>query len=74
MARVKPFRGLRPPKELAAKVACLPYDVMNTQEARKMAEGNPYSLLHITRAEIDLEEGIDEHSQQVYEKSGQLLL
>ena len=69
MARVKPFRGLRPPKELAAKVACLPYDVMNTQEARKMAEGNPYSLLHITRAEIDLEEGIDEHSQQVYEKS-----
>ena len=69
MARVKPFRGLRPPKELAAKLACLPYDVMNTQEARKMAEGNPYSLLHITRAEIDLEEGIDEHSQQVYEKS-----
>ncbi len=69
MARVKPFRGLRPPKDLAAKVACLPYDVMNTEEARKMAEGNPYSLLHITRAEIDLPPGTDEHSEQVYEKS-----
>jgi uncharacterized protein (DUF1015 family) len=69
MARVKPFRGLRPPKELAPKVACLPYDVMNTEEARKMAEGNPYSLLHITRAEIDLPPGTDEHSPEVYEKS-----
>ena len=69
MARIKPFKGLRPPKELAAKVACLPYDVMNTEEARKMAEGNPYSLLHITRAEIDLPPGTDEHSPEVYEKS-----
>ncbi len=69
MARVKPFKGLRPPKDLAPKVACLPYDVMNTEEARKMAEGNPYSLLHITRAEIDLPPGTDEHSPEVYEKS-----
>ncbi len=69
MARVKAFRGLRPPKELAPKVACLPYDVMNTEEARKMAEGNPYSLLHITRAEIDLPEGVDVHSEEVYKKS-----
>ncbi len=69
MVRVKPFRGLRPPKELAALIASLPYDVMSTEEAREMAKGNPYSLLHITRAEIDLPPGIDEHSEEVYRKS-----
>ena len=69
MAKIKPFKGIRPPKELIEKVACLPYDVMNSAEARKMAEGNPYSLLHITRAEIDFPEGVDEHSDEVYAKS-----
>jgi uncharacterized protein (DUF1015 family) len=69
MAKIKPFRGIRPPKELIEKVACLPYDVMNSDEARKMAEGNPYSLLRITRAEIDFPAGVDEHSEEVYQKS-----
>lgn len=69
MATLKPFRGLRPPTDLAAKVAALPYDVMNSEEARKRAEGNPYSLLRITKAEIDLEPGIDEHSEPVYDQS-----
>ena len=69
MAIVKPFKGIRPPKDIVEKLACLPYDVMNSEEARKMAEGNPYSLLHITKAEIDFAPGIDEHSEQVYQKS-----
>lgn len=69
MAIVKPFKGLRPPKEYAEEVACLPYDVMSTDEAREMAEGNEKSLLHITRSEIDLPEGTDIHSQEVYDKA-----
>lgn len=69
MAIIKPFRALRPPKEYAEEVACLPYDVMNEAEARKMAEGKERSLLHITRSEIDLPEGSDVHSQEVYDKS-----
>lgn len=69
MAIVKPFKALRPPRKLAGKVACLPYDVMNTDEARSMADGNEYSLLHITRAEIDLPEDVDVHSEEVYNKS-----
>ena len=69
MAKIKPFKGIRPPRTLIEKVACLPYDVMNSTEARKMAAGNPHSLLHITRAEIDFPEGVDEHSEEVYNKS-----
>ena len=69
MSTVKPFRGLRPQKDIAARLSCLPYDVMNTQEAAQMAQGNPQSFLHITRAEIDLADGIDPHSKQVYDKS-----
>jgi len=69
MAIVKPFKALRPPKALAQKIACLPYDVMSTDEARAMAEDNEFSLLHITRAEIDLPEDIDVHSEEVYRKS-----
>ena len=68
MAIVKPFKGLRPPKEIVKKLASRPYDVLNSAEARKEAEGNPYSLLHVTKAEIDLPEGTDEHSQAVYDK------
>ena len=68
MARVKAFRGLRPPVEIASLLASRPYDVMNSEEARKEAAGNKYSLLHITKAEIDLPEGTDEHSQAVYDK------
>lgn len=69
MATVKPFKGLRPPKDLAQKVACLPYDVMNSQEAAQMAEGKDCSLLHITRAEIDCPAGTDIHSETVYNKA-----
>ena len=69
MAVVKPFRGLRPPRALAADLACLPYDVMNTEEATLMAKGKECSLLHITRSEIDLPAGIDTHSEEVYNKS-----
>jgi uncharacterized protein (DUF1015 family) len=69
MAVVKPFRGLRPPQSIAGDLACLPYDVMNTEEALKMAKGKEYSLLHITRSEIDLPSGTDAHSDEVYNKS-----
>ncbi len=69
MANIKPFRGIRPPKDLVEKVACLPYDVMSSEEARVMAEGKPMSLLHITKAEIDFAPGYDEHSDEVYQKS-----
>ena len=57
MAVVKPFRGLRPPRAIVKDLACLPYDVMNTEEARKMAKGKECSLLHITRSEIDFPAG-----------------
>ncbi len=69
MAVVKPFRGLRPPRDIAKDLACLPYDVMSTEEAMKMAKGKECSLLHITRSEIDLPPGTDVHSEEVYRKS-----
>ncbi len=69
MAVVKPFKGLRPPKNLVENVSCLPYDVMNSQEAAQMAKGKKESLLHVTRAEIDLAAGVDIHSAEVYEKA-----
>ena len=69
MAVVKPFRGLRPPASIVGDLTCLPYDVMNTEEARKMATGKECSLLHITRSEIDLSPGVDCHSEAVYNKS-----
>ncbi|MEA5099771.1 MAG: DUF1015 family protein [Bacteroidales bacterium] len=68
MARVKAFRGLRPPVEIASSLASRPYDVMNSSEARVEAAGNEVSLLRVTKAEIDLNEGIDEHSKEVYDK------
>lgn len=69
MAIIKPFKALRPRKELAEQVASRPYDVLNSQEAKKEAAGNHYSFLRITKSEIDLPEGIDIHSQQVYDKA-----
>lgn len=69
MAIIKPFEAVRPKPEHAIEVSSLPYDVMNTAEARKMAEGNPKSFLHVSRAEIDFAEGVDEHSQPVYDKA-----
>lgn len=69
MAILKPFKGLRPPKELAASVASRPYDVLNSEEARIEAKGNPRSLLHIIKPEIDFPSGTDEHTEPVYSKA-----
>ncbi len=66
MAIIRPFRALRPPKNLASKVAALPYDVMNVAEARAMAADNPDSFLHVSRPEIDLPDEIDCHAEPVY--------
>ena len=60
MAKIKPFRGLRPPKELAALVASRPYDVLSSEEARAEAGDNVMSLYHIIKPEIDFPEGTDE--------------
>lgn len=69
MAIVRPFKAIRPEKEYASKVIALPYDVMNREEAANMAEGNPYSFLHICRSEIDLPEQKDPYDRSVYEKA-----
>ncbi len=68
MSRIKPFRGYRPKKELAAKVASFPYDVVNSEEARKLAEGNPYSFLHVGKPEIDLDPSVSLYDDRVYAK------
>ena len=69
MAVVKAFRAFRPVPEKAARVAALPYDVMNSAEARQMVQGNPYSFLHVDKAEVDLPEGTDVYSEAVYLKA-----
>ncbi len=68
MATVLPFRALRPPAVLAARVASPPYDVVSTNEARALARGNADSFLRVSRPEIDLPEGIDEHADAVHAK------
>ncbi|MBL7730930.1 MAG: DUF1015 domain-containing protein [Chitinophagaceae bacterium] len=69
MASIKPFNALRPHPESAAQVASRPYDVLNSEEARTEAGGNPFSFLHVTKSEIDLPAGVDIHSQEVYDKA-----
>ncbi len=69
MAKFIPFKIIHPREDLAEKVCSLPYDVMNQEEAKKMAEGNPYSFLHVCRSEIDLPAGTDPYSMEVYEKA-----
>ena len=69
MAYFRPFNAVRPAKEYADKVAALPYDVMNSDEAKKMVEGNPWSFLHVDKAEIDLPEGTDLYDKAVYAKA-----
>ena len=66
MAIIKPFKGVRPPKALVEKVASRPYDVLNSEEAREEAKGNPMSLYHIIKPEINFEPGTDEHDPKVY--------
>jgi uncharacterized protein (DUF1015 family) len=68
MARVEPFRGVRPRKDIAQLVAAPPYDVLTSEEAREMAAGNPHSFLHIGKPEIDLPPGTDPYSDAVYAK------
>ena len=68
---VKPFRGLRPPREIVKMVASRPYDVLNSEEARKEAEGNEKSLYRIIKPEIDFPAGKDEHDSDVYDKAAE---
>ena len=67
MALITAFKALRPQPEYARQVACRPYDVLNSKEAKEEAAGNSFSFLHITKSEIDLPESVDIHSQQVYD-------
>ena len=71
MATVRPFSALRPAPGAAAKVSAVPYDVVSTEEARRLAAGNPLSFLHVSRAEIDLPDGTDPHSDAVYAKAAE---
>ena len=71
MAELLPFHGLLPVPERAAQVAAVPYDVVNTREAAELAKDNPYSFLHVSRPEIDLERGIDLHDERVYRQAGE---
>src|SRR5512138_3684557 len=73
MATVRPFRAHRPPPALAGKVASPPYDVVSTREARALAAGNADSFLRVSRPEIDLPEGTDEHADAVYAKGAENL-
>ncbi len=72
MAKIIPFKGLRPPQELASQVATLPYDVCSVEEARQFKD-NPYHFYHVTRSEIDLSNTVDVHSPEVYERAAENL-
>lgn len=69
MAIIKPFKAIRPTNEYVNMVAELPYDVMNREEAKQIAKNNKYSFLHIDRAEIDLDDNVNEHDEKVYLKA-----
>jgi len=71
LAEIRPFPGIRPRSDLAAKVASPPYDVISSDEAKALASGNRYSFLHVVKAEIDLDPGIDIHSDKVYQKGAE---
>ncbi len=69
MARIEPFKGLRPKKDIAHQVASPPYDVLNSQEAKIITSSNPLSFLRITKPEVDLADDIDLYSKEVYQKA-----
>ncbi len=73
MAIFRPFQAIRPRTPLAGRVAALPYDVMSSQEAREAAKDNPYSFLHVDKAEIDLDPSIDIYDRKVYERAAENL-
>jgi uncharacterized protein (DUF1015 family) len=69
MAILRPFKAIRPKEEFACRIAALPYDVMDSEEARIMAKDNPYSFLHVDKAEIDLDENVNAYDKKVYQKA-----
>ena len=73
MPVIKPFKALRPEPELVSKVASLPYDVLNSEEARQLVKDNPHSFLHVNKAEIDLDSSVEHYDQKVYEKASENL-
>ena len=73
MSVFRPFRAVRPKKEFASSVAALPYDVMNSEEAREKVQGNPYSFIHVDKAEVDLPEDTYLYSDEVYKKAAENL-
>jgi len=73
MVKIKGLRGIRPRKELAQKIASLPYDVLNSAEARSIAVGNPHSFLHVVKAEIDLPTDTDPYAEEVYRQAAKNL-
>ena len=73
MSQIRPFRAWRPRRDVASQVASPPYDVMNSEEARAMVEGNPLSFLHVVKPEIDLDPSVDVHSDEVYAKGAENL-
>ncbi|MBW2276233.1 MAG: DUF1015 domain-containing protein [Deltaproteobacteria bacterium] len=73
MSKIKPFKGLRPVPDKAEQVASPPYDVLNSDEARAMAQGNPLSFLHVVKPEIDLDRSIDLYADEVYAKGAENL-
>ena len=73
MAKIIPFRGIRPTKERAATIAALPYDVYNRQEAKAVVAANPESFLAIDRAETNFPDTVDTYDEAVYQKAHDLL-
>ena len=73
MSVIRPFSALRPKKEYASAVAALPYDVMNSEEAREKVKDLPYSFIHVDKAEVDLPVGTDIYSDAVYAKAAENL-
>ena len=73
MAIIKAFKAIRPLKDLASKIAALPYDVMNSEEAREMVKDNEYSFLHVDRAEVNLSQEVNIYDKIVYEKAREVL-
>ena len=73
MATIRSFKALRPVPELASRIASVPYDVVNTAEARELARDNELSFLHVVRPEIDLPDSVDPYGSTVYEKAAENL-
>ena len=69
MSIIKPFCALRPKQELAKDVSSVPYDVLNTEEARAIVENNPHSFLRVSRSEVDLPDSVNQYSDEVYAKA-----